>query len=195
MFEKLKEEKGFSLVELMVVAAMLVVILGAVLGVWDALLGNYLYQSDRIGAQDIARSGMITMVKNIREAEKPFVAVDVSGNSLIFKADRNNDGTFEAIWYYLDSVNRRVVMAVNTDGSTDFATTPRTTAIEYVVNNPASQPLFTFYGNDLATPLGSSVTVSNARVIKIQLFIDANTSRAPKPVELSSNVHLRNFIL
>jgi hypothetical protein len=195
MFVSLKDEQGISMVELVVVAAMIVVVLGAVLGVWDVLLNNYLYQSDHVRAQDTARSGMIIMVKDIREAEKPFVAVDVSGNSLVFKADRNNDGTAEAIWYYLDSVNRRVVKAVNSNGSTDFTTTPRTTAIEYVANNPTSQPLFIFYGNDLSTPLGGSVTVSNIRVVKIQLFIDTNTARPPKAVELSSNVQLRNFIL
>lgn len=185
---RLTGEKGVSLVELLVVASMLVVVLGAVLAIVDSMLGNYLYQSNSIESQDQVRQGMITMAKTIRQAERPLLLpINIPCSDLRFRADLNGNGVSEAIRYYLDDANDKVIrQETEATGDIDWSTVPGVVVLSNVVNDPNSQPLFTL------SYIGG-LNQYNVRVVTVHLFIDTNPGRPPKPAELSTDVQLRNF--
>lgn len=189
--EEAKNEKGVSLVELMVVASMLIVVLGAVLAVIDSTLGSYLYQSHRVESADKARQGMIEVVKEIRQAERPLLLpIYIPNNDLRFKADLDGNGTIEAIRYYLESGQLKRMKTESFDSGTGEPIWPSegVVRISNVVNNPNTQPIFVFTTKD-----GGSPTSENIRVVRIHLFVDTNPGKPPSAVELTTDVQLRNF--
>lgn len=191
---RLTGEKGVSLVELLVVASMLMVVLGAVLAIVDSMLGNYLYQSNRIESQDQARQGMIIVAKTIRQAERPLLIPEPglysATNELQFsRGDLDGDEQAEYVRYSLDATNKRVVrQEIETTGEINWTVVPQSVVISNVINDPnnSNQALFVLSGND---PFNQF----NVRVVTIHLFIDTNPGRPPSPVELSTDVQLRNF--
>lgn len=194
----IKNEKGVSLTEVLIVAVMMVVVLGSVLAIVETAFNNYLFQRHQMDAQDRARNADQVLVKEIRQAESPlmWVANYSTVEILVIKADINNDGTSEAIRYTADRYTKRVTRQVNLNGDLSFGNSPTELIVEDLVNS-TSEPVFTYYGTDLTNPLDPNDYQDNVinmtKVIRIWLKIDKDTSKAPKPAENQTFVKLRNF--
>ncbi len=184
--------------EVLIVAAMMVIVLGSVLAIVETALSNYLFQRHQMDAQDRARNADQVLVKEIRQAESPlmWIANYSSVEILVIKADLNEDGTSEAIKFTADRYTKRVFKQTNLTGQMAFENLPSVLIVEDLVNSD-SEPVFTYYGTDLTNPLDPNDYLDNAinmtKVIRIWLKVDKDTTEAPKPAENQTFVKLRNF--
>ncbi len=192
-------QAGYTLAEVMVSATIGVLLLTAVFGILQSVTQGYAVQSAQADAQAEAQLTMMRLIKEVRQAESPLLAIAINpGNveTLVFKADLNNDGTSEAILYSYSGYTRKIVKQVNTTGTYDFTTSPQETIASNVRNNNGQQ-LFTFYGTSLTTPLDpanpSSDIINKTKLIKVRLVVDKDLAKPPAPIDLTSEIKLRNF--
>ena len=192
-------EAGITLVEVMVACALTVILFTAAFSTLTSSMKSVNIQSDKLDAQEIAQTAISRMEREIRQAQKPFLVVVGSpgiNETLEFKADLNDDGTAEAIEYQYNGYNKTLIRLVNTTGTFDFASSPRDTIAPYVANT-TTQPIFSYFGTDLNTPLDptspSSDINNQARLIKVRLVIDKNGNKPPSAVDMATDVKLRNF--
>ncbi|MFA5867638.1 MAG: prepilin-type N-terminal cleavage/methylation domain-containing protein [Actinomycetota bacterium] len=194
-----KGQAGYTLPEVLVSAIIGVLLLTAVFGILQSVMSSYYVQNAQAEAQAEAQFTMMRLVKEIRQAEKPLLAISINPGSvetLAFKADLNNDGTSEAILYSYNGYLHKIVKQVNTTGVYDFTASPQETIASNIRNN-YSQTLFTFYGTSLTTPLDptnpSADIINKTKLIKIRVVIDKDVAKPPAPIDLTSEIKLRNF--
>ncbi|MFA6253964.1 MAG: type II secretion system protein [Candidatus Paceibacterota bacterium] len=192
--------KGFTLVEILIVCA-LVVLIGSVISSLgrDIFVNNYYAQKSLVAEGD-AKSAMAKMVKELREtspAETGAYPIELASTTeIIFYGDTNNDGLNERVRYFLDdrALKRGLVnptgqpLAYNTDAE----------SVSTLANDMVNQLVFSYYdrsydGTASSSPLVQPVAVENIRLIKVELLIDANPNRSPVPLYLTSQVGLRNL--
>ncbi len=192
-------QTGYTLPEVLVSATIGVLILTAVFGIMQSVMSGYTVQSAQADAQSEAQLTMMKLIREIRQAEKPLLAVSINPGgveTVVIKADLNNDATSEAILYSYNGYTHKIVKQVNNAGVYDFTVSPQETIASNIRNN-YSQTLFTFYGTSLTTPLDptnpSSDIINQTKLIKIRVVIDKDPAKPPAPIDLTSEIKLRNF--
>jgi type II secretory pathway pseudopilin PulG len=195
----LRQEAGTTLVEVLVACGLTVLLFAAVFSMLISSMKSVTLQTDQIDAQQQAQLALSRMEREMRQAQKPFLwqaLVPGSYETIIFKADLNNDGTAEAIRYEYQLSTGQLSRQINTTGALDFDTAPRDLLAKYVVNS-ATQRVFTYYGTDLTTPLDPSNPLSDiinkTRFIRVRLIIDKNINKPPAAFDMATDVKLRNF--
>ena len=83
-------QEGMSLIELLVASVLLLVVMGAIYGVWSGLQRTYAFTNDDMIAQDQARVAMGEMVESIRTARLPESAPSEAYRAVIPIAERNS---------------------------------------------------------------------------------------------------------
>ena len=196
---KLRDECGVTLAEVIIACGLTVILFTAVFGTLSSSMKSLNIQNDKINAQDAATTALLRLERELRQAEPPLLqVVESAGTSetVVFKADLNDDGVSEAIDYQYSVHTRELVRMVNTSGNFDFTSSPHDVVAQYVANSSA-QPIFTYYGASLTTPLNpldaTSDIINETRIIKVRLVIDRNTAKPPLPVDMSTEIKLRNF--
>lgn len=186
--KRVRGETGVSVIEVMVVGSVMLVLLGAALGIINEMMHQYTFQSRLMAAQDEARRGLVGLSRNIRAAERPLLLpLAVPTNDFRFAADVDGDGSSEAVRYYLDTNGQRVVhQQSETTPVDDWTTIPGTTAVANVVNDPTTEPLFTLAYLDVLNQY-------NVRSVTIRLKVDTNPGSPPNAVDMWTDVELRNF--
>lgn len=110
-------QEGFTLIELLVACALLLVVMGAIYGIWSGLQNTYAFTTDDMVAQGQARTTMGEMVESIRTARIPLSAPSPIYNAVIPIAERNSitvwtdidkdpDHLVELVCYRVDITNR-----------------------------------------------------------------------------------------
>lgn len=93
----MKDSKGFSLIELMVVMVIFILVMGSVLGLLSVGQVSWQSGSSKITVTQELRRGMESMVKELSQAEISTLSLSDGGtsNSISFKTaqDLNGDGT------------------------------------------------------------------------------------------------------
>jgi prepilin-type N-terminal cleavage/methylation domain-containing protein len=203
-------QAGFSLIELLVVMAILLVVMGAVYGVWQGLSRTYAFTEDDMATQTQSRAAMAEMVEYIRTAREP-LSVDVEGYdtvipeagpfSLTLWTDTNRDGS-----HSLQLVRFRVnpdplvshpigtkfeLLREQGDAATcSFAgTIPVRLVTSDVANDSSPYPLFT-YLDALGQPTADTAQI---RQVVINLRVDLDPTKSPVVNVLSSVVQPRNL--
>ena len=203
-------QAGFSLIELLVVVAILLVIMGAVYGVWLGLSRTYAFTEDDMSTQTQSRAAMAEMVEYIRTARQP-LSVTIPGYdtvipeagpfSLTLWTDTNRDGshTLQLIRFRVNpdplvsqpSGTRFELLREQGDASTcSFAgAIPVRLVTSDVANDSDLNPLFT-YLDALGQPTADPVQI---RQVVINLRIDVDPTRSPVVNVLRSVVQPRNL--
>jgi prepilin-type N-terminal cleavage/methylation domain-containing protein len=178
----LRGERGFTLVELLMVCAIMVFVVGAVSLMLEGGYKTYAKVDDQIIAQNEARSNIQRMTKYIRQSKQITTAEQ---NEVVFSSDIDDDNIPETVRFYLSDSNNKL------NQTTDDAETYELG--RYIRNVTLGQPIFTYYdasGNQITDPYYARTA---SRSIKIELVIDTNSSEPPAAYELESTVELRNF--
>src|SRR5262245_55115654 len=107
-----RDEAAFSLVELLVVLAVLGVVMAGALGLLGAGMRGYALGAARTEAQQAARVGLERMAKELRQAGygasvAPVVVAEPT--RLVFQMDLNGNGV-------IDATRERVTYLLRTDG-------------------------------------------------------------------------------
>ncbi|MBN1631233.1 MAG: prepilin-type N-terminal cleavage/methylation domain-containing protein [Thermoleophilia bacterium] len=202
-------QHGYSLMEVLVVMLIMVVILGAIYGVWQSLTRTYEFTEEDMIAQTQARAAMAEMVEYIRTARQPDTAAIPSLDAVITNAqpfaitmwtDTLRDGTHD-----LQLIRFRVspnpldahpsgthfeLWREEGDSTTGLFEDPPTRLVTTDVgNDSATYPLFTY-----RDALGALTTdVTKIREVEISLRIDVDPDRSPATNVLTSTVQPRNL--
>jgi len=204
IFPKNKNTKrfidGFSVVEALFVVGVLALIGVAV---WtfqrDVFLLNNI-ASGGLEAEREARKAMKVMASEIRSAsvgvDGSYPIVEASGLSLTFFSDADYDGVQEKIKYYFENgtIVRVKTTPVGSPLSYVGGVEESIALVDHVLST--STPIFSFFGSDYdgtTDPLPNPVSVSDVRLVRVTIFIDKDEVRLPIPLELVTQVSIRNL--
>jgi prepilin-type N-terminal cleavage/methylation domain-containing protein len=203
-------QAGFSLIELLVVIGILLVIMGAVYGVWMGLTRTYAFTEEDVSTQTQSRAAMAEMVEYIRTAREP-ASVSLDGYdtvipeagpfSLTLWTDTNRNGShaLQLIRFRVNpdplvshpSGTKFELLREEGDASAcSFAgAIPVRLVSSNVANDSSAFPLFS-YLDALGQPTDDPAQI---RQVVINLRIDVDPTRSPVVNVLRSVVQPRNL--
>ena len=217
---RLSRAGGFSLVEVMVAALLMLVILAAIYGIWFGLQRTYSFTDEDMRAQTEARGAMGEMVELIRTAREPddptlaaeldMVIVRAEPNSLVVWTDMDRDinHDLELVRFRVDS-NPEARVLYRDDSQegdpvfpADSSTSTRLVGSWVSNSDEVGKWLFTYLGRNGATlpmTVGTAgdpthvIDPSKIREVHITLMVDVVMGKSPEHHELRSVVQPRNM--
>ena len=203
--ERLSDEGGWTLVELLVTITLMIVILGATLTSLETFTTNSRLNTRQNDAQDKARASLEQVSRQLRNLAVPTgnsTSIDLAGrNDLIFKTA---DPTRKRVRYCLNTSmngasaeNEHIIRQVQASGDTstalpgvataacpsswsDWDSTTGFSVTDNVVNHiSATRPLFSYActgGCPVGTPIGDApADLSKVTEIRAEIFVDVNS--------------------
>jgi type IV pilus assembly protein PilW len=118
---------GFTLIELVLSMAIMLIVIAAIISLFTSLNRMYTTQGVAADVQQVTRTGIDIMTRNIRMAGfnplniNPVGIVQADSNSIRFEYDTNGSGTIstngdEDVAYLLNEENNQLVQQKNGDG-------------------------------------------------------------------------------
>lgn len=198
---KLKNNTGFTLMELMVTITIFLITLGVV----SKFIGDVFHYEDvftgGLTAYDEARKVLQPVASEIRSASASSLGAypiqETNENSFIFFADTDGDGLKERIRYYLEgNILMRGVISPSGDPLQYLSNTENNSEIIHGIANDGDTPIFTYYDTDyngITGALSFPVPILNVRLVKITLIIDEDINKPPQAVTVTTQVTIRNL--
>lgn len=191
---QVSRNKGFTLVEMEVAIAVFGIIAVAVSSFIVYVYKTQDYNLAQLKATNAARRSMemtSAEIRKMRQAETGAYAIDTADSqTFIFYSDIDNDSQTEKVRYFLDSEQFKKGVT-----EPDYTGAETVTVIaENVVND--TDPVFKYYDQDFTgteAPLSTPANVTEVKLVKIILKIDANESISPPALEIETSVHPRNL--
>jgi prepilin-type N-terminal cleavage/methylation domain-containing protein len=207
---RLRDERGFTLIEVLVSSALLIVVLGATLSILDGFHGRNRELNERADAVSRARTQIDQLAREMRNLASPtyqspdaidraeandiiFQAVDPSGPAAALNAEN-----VRRVRYCLDTSdpNNGVLWFMSQTWTADPPPAPTTTACGggaagwsnaqavagNVVNGARGVPVFAF----------DSAALTDIHHIQATLWIDTDPGRGAAATSLATGVFLRN---
>lgn len=197
--------KGFTLAEIVVVVGILGLIMIGISNFQKNVLINNKYAQDSISSAQDARNILKVMVKELRTASPSnngaYAIAQAATNTLTFFSDTDGDGLKEQIRYYISTTTNPMTLrkgSIKPTGSPSVysSTNEIFSTLAYNIKNGTSTALFQYYDDGYAgtsSPMTIPVTVTDIRLVKINLMIDADPNRSPIPRLYTSQVSFRNL--
>lgn len=203
------DQGGWTLIELMIGAALMLVVLGASLSVFEAFVRNTVHNASQNDAQQAARATTMQLARQLRNLAGPTEgqpqAFDTIGPyDLVFQTVNptgptvgQNYSNVERIRYCLDSSSPgKVWMQTQTWTSLSAPAMPSTSTCpssawanqqvvaSYVTNNYAGQsrPVFAFNSSD----------PTKVTEVRTDLYVDTDPGKLASETHLQTGVFLRN---
>jgi len=203
MKQKKRALKGMSFVEMIMAIAILLIGMEAMTLLFLRSFDNNKFILEMGNASFLASRGVSKVVSEIRktrQADNGDYPVE-SGDDFDLKLyiDIDKDNTTERVHYYLlnSALYRGITEPVaglpitypSGDGTTEL--------IAGSIANTATDPIFYYYNDDypadlVNNPLGTPVSISNVRMIKVHLMVNIDPLHAPDYVNIESFADLRN---
>jgi Tfp pilus assembly protein PilV len=210
--QSIRRQDGVTLVELLVTMLILIVVTGAIYGLWSRLAGAYLFAEDDMRAQAEARQALGEVIEYVRTARVPESVSNDALDTPIPKAepfeiwvwtdvDRDPNHDLELVRFMATKSGDMTLLvrqeSTSGDGVWDGA--PVRVVNQNVRNggsgttlDPNIDPLFT-YEDANGVPLTGAFDVTAIRTVGIDLRIDIDIDRAPIVHQLASVVQPRNL--
>ena len=201
MRQRLSDESGFTLVELLIASLIMLVVVGATLNALDTATATSTRNQKLVDTVDRSRNAMETVAKKLRNATAYQTSASATSSSLLragatdiaFKVvdplasgTSSNTYSVQTIRYCLDTATGRLWLQRRADAvlpaasCPDPAWTTRNVVATDIANG--TRPVFTY----------DSATLADITSIGIQLVLDSSPGRAPAETTLKSGVFLRN---
>ncbi len=200
---RINSQKGITLVEMLVVVA----IIGMLSGIVAAFqVDVFSFQRLFTNNLDLQQKGLLFMRKFTAEIRSvvpsetgsyPFGTVGTS--TLTFYVDADYDGVVERVRYYLDNEVLYRAVLIPTGSPLQYTGSETVQSVITHVKNATSTPtpIFTYYDESYTgvggAPLTQPVTTSEVRLVKVTLFLDADTTDAQPEITLTTHVMARNL--
>jgi prepilin-type N-terminal cleavage/methylation domain-containing protein len=207
----IEDERGFTLVEMLVGLVIAMIVLGAVLKIMDNFTDISRATNDRNEAEDMARQGLRQVARNLRNASSPGTSGSgierADSTDLVFQAvdplvaaGGSNSYNVHRVRYCLDSSNPKY-------GTLWKQTTTWTTASAPALPTATGCPNAAFgdqravgiwiantSSGGPARPLFSydSGTLANISNISLDLYVDADRTKGVGEIHVNTGVFLRN---
>jgi len=168
-----KNKKGFSLIELMVVVAILSLIILGLVTFFTGGVRSWITGQNQLSAQRNARQAMDRMVREIREASN-IIAGSTSSKRINFNTPWNSN------LYYTWSGNKWEAIF---EGTNPLINNVQNLTFKYFNNSDPCE--------EIIPPL-TSETASKISKVYIDLMIDVDKDSNPD-ITLNSDINLRNY--
>jgi len=199
---KYKNKKGFTLLELLVAMGIFTLISGAVTYlITDGLRYSRIIWDQLEGQSDV-RKVLSEVVNDVRRAETSssgaYPIESASKYSLVFYANIDADSFREKVRYFLDGTNLKKGVIKPSGSPLVYSAANEKIVIlaRNVTNITQNQNVFSYYnqsytgtGNALSEP----VTVTDVRVVRVQLEIERDANKSPVPIRGESLTEIRNL--
>jgi len=183
--DNVKDNKGFTIVELMLTMGLIVIVVSLVSAAYFLSASTSKSVVDITTSEINSRLIMYRISKDIREA----IEISEAGSSSItFKSNVDDDDEYETVRYYLEPEDGHYILYRTVDSESPH----------YVADKIINNNIFTYYtGVDM--PEGGMTSVSgeelgNIKIININLSIDQSGVASSRTMELKTNITLRNRI-
>jgi len=154
----------------------------------------------RLYAEQEARTSLKNLIAELRSAEQSNVGdypiILATSSAITFFSDFDGDGLQERIRYYLDG--RTLRKAVLKPTESPYVYLEANEVKSYEINDvitPGGQ-IFTYFDRaytGTSSAMTFPVNVANIRLIRVNITVDANPTRAPEPITFVSQVMIRNL--
>ncbi len=190
-------KNGFTIIEVLVVLAIFVVILGALVGSL-----RYFYRSNTTAieqsfAVQSARRGIENIATDIREAtysdEGSYPVISMATSSFSFYSDIDSDIFIEKVRYFLDGtdVKRGVIDSSGDPRTYDDNNEVVSIISENVRNASESTDIFTYYDTN-GSVITSTASTTNVRFVDINIIVNTTPARGLNNFTLNTSATLRN---
>lgn len=194
-----KFERGFTALEMVIVAFLSSLLMTALLRFLVAGYPISRVTFLQTNSNETARVQLKRIAREIRQAKDSdtgaYGLVEMSPQRIIFYANVDGDAATERVRYELTGSNlERGLIEPSGTPLTYNVGSEVTTEVARSIRNGA-QPIFTYYSGDYPAdpaPL-SQVDLTEVKYIEFELLIDADVNADPPPVEVKSQVQIRNL--
>ncbi|MEA2156944.1 MAG: hypothetical protein QOE11_3084 [Solirubrobacteraceae bacterium] len=212
---RLRDEHGFSLIELLIVMSISIVVLGATLTTFNGMTRSERDNDSLNDTAQLARNALDVQARQLRNVAKRVASpvIDtVSGYDLIFQT---SDPSRTWVRYCLDttapaSTDRARLWVAELGVPSSATATPVTAGMrggcpgtgwsttsvvtDYVTNRRAGQdrPLFEYGCSAGTTCAASAATYDQIVSMTAQTFVDTTPGTGPREIRVVSGVYLRN---
>jgi len=207
----MKDDRGFSLLELTVACALMGVLLAAAWMVMSAVG----VMSDRISAGTFAAQesqtfedtigGELMQANNLKSlagtsttnADARAAFYDVQPREIGFYADLNHNGRPERVEYFVSggSLMRQQAIAANTTYPYSWATSSTAQAVITTIDPTWTGPIFIYYGagNWPPTPISSASQAASTTAVTVQIQNTSASSGQTTSYAASSTVRVQSI--
>lgn len=200
MYTKKTNERGFTVIEVLVSAAVSAMIMAGIYTFMKGVSSMNRILSASIQAQNEARKVLKPMTGEIRDASDSSTGTypieSASNFAFTFYSNIDTDTQKERVRYFLDGtiLKKGITQA---EGS-PLAYNTGTEVITEVIHNMANglTPIFTYYDRNYTgtqSPLSTPIVIPDVRLVKINIIIDPYASSSPTPTSVVTQVSLRNL--
>lgn len=181
-FKKFLSQKGFSLIELLIVT-FIIMIIASVASV--LYLNTIRSQEDilsRAKSQKDARTVLYLMEKEIREC---ISVLNAENNDIRFLSNVDQDDEFEEISYYTEISGNNYILFREEDG----------TGAKIFLDSLVDDDIFSYYHQADSDPLDLPLdegSLNVFKVLRIEFMLNDEPEFANKNIYMSSSVYLRN---
>jgi prepilin-type N-terminal cleavage/methylation domain-containing protein len=185
-----QDERGFTLVELMITLTVMSVMIAALLGVLDVTTRNEGRQESLINNQEVVREAMLQMDRDLRGANplEPLSSPSLYPSE-VEAAVIEPSGTQFIRWQLTGTTVTRSV--IDAPGGTATSTQ---TELTNVTNGTTGTSLFRYFNsaNSELTPSGNTAGDFSNCTVRILITVSAAANPGPLPFSESSDIEVRN---
>ncbi|MBP6858939.1 MAG: prepilin-type N-terminal cleavage/methylation domain-containing protein [Candidatus Pacebacteria bacterium] len=193
-------KRGFTLAEVITAVAILSLIMVAVSAFqYNVLSYNRIAEVSLTNAQE-AQALIKTISKELRATQQsangayPIAAAATS--TITFFSDTDRDGNEEQVRYYLASSTLYRGIIRPTGSPLTYTGSESTKILATGLRNSSTTPVFEYFDSTYAgtsSPMTYPITITNIRLVKVNLTIDTDPSRAPVLRTFTTQTVLRNL--
>ena len=198
----LKNKKGMTFTELIVAISILSIGMAGFtmlfISSWKS--NSFIIEEGMAAAQASNSVRKISKeLREIRQAENGDFMIKAAGeNELVVYLDESKDGFVDRVRYYVDEDEDIFIKSV-AEASGDPLNYPENydgdeerIIARFVMNGALTEPVFKYYDNENEL-LSSSPTLTDIRLIEVNLWINIKPETAPDNVRIGTSVELRNL--
>jgi len=196
--ERATSQKGFSLIEMIVLIAVFIVIIMAIVSALQFVYRGQRFAFEQADATRSARTGIEKAVRSLREMSYAdngaYPVISIATSSINFYSDYDNDKKIERIRYFLDGTNFKKGITEASGDPPTYNTSNEIVSLvsDNVRNTSLSIPMFTYYDKSGALMTNFN-DVSSLAFVVVRIVVNLHPERAPDNFELRSSATLRNI--
>lgn len=198
--KSIRNKKGMSLVEMLVAIAVMSIVMLGVTQFFVHIWPMNQFAIDSAEAQLVANQSvtrLTSLFRNMRQSDAgEYALLAVGSEGVAFFADVDADGDVERLRVFREDSDLRMgtIEPAGTPVSYPLDQETLSTLATHVRNGSGGLPSEMFHYFDEGNhELTGSFSISDVRMIKIDIFIDINPSLSPEPVHFESFASIRNL--
>ncbi len=187
LIKQIKEQKGFTLVEMLMVIALIFLIVGMISAAYIQSVNTTRDVVTITKSEIDSRVAMYGISKDLRESLDMLTA---DWSRIKFSSNIGSDAEFETVYYYL---------AGTAEGDLNLMKEVDGGAGRIIIMHIINEDLFSYYSaldypaDGMATPV-TDAELSDIKIVSINIKVDQGGSQSLRTMELDTTISLRNRI-